>query len=59
VLVRLSGRLNTSRLAHTYEDLNQYKEHGTRTLTDRDCAEAGQQLGFVDGSVRYEMSRQI
>ena len=59
VLFGLSGKMNTIRLIYTYEDLNGYEDHETRTLTDRDYAEVGQQLGFVDGSVRYEVYRQI
>ncbi len=59
VLFGLSGKMNTIRLVYTYEDLNGYEEHETRTLTDRDYAEVGQQLGFVNGSVRYEVYRQI
>jgi hypothetical protein len=47
--------MNTIRLVYTYTDLNGYEEHETRTLTDRDYAKAGQRLGFVDGSVRYEI----
>ena len=59
VLFRLSGKMNTIRLIYTYEDLNGYEDHETRALTDREYAEAGQQLGFVNGSVRYEIYRQI
>ena len=47
--------MNTNRLVHTYEDLNGYEECKSRTLTDRDYVEVGQQLGFVDGSVQYEI----
>ena len=59
MLFGLGGKMNTIRLIYTYEDLNGYEEHETRTLTDRQYVEAGQQLGFVDGSVRYEIYRQI
>ena len=59
VLFGLSGKMNTIRLVYAYEDLNRYEEHETRTLTDREYAEAGQQLGFVAGSVHYEVYRQI
>ncbi len=59
VLFGLSGKMNTVRLVYTYEDLNGYEEHETRTLTDREYAEVGQQLGFVNGSVRYEVYRQV
>ncbi len=51
--------MNTIRLIYTYEDLNGYEDHETRTLTDREYAEVGQQMGFVVGSVRYEIYRQI
>ncbi len=54
VLFGLSGKMNTIRLIYTYEDLNGYEDHETRTLTDREYAEVGQQMGFVVGSVRYE-----
>lgn len=59
VLFGLSGKMNTIRLIYTYEDLNGYEEHETRTLTDRQYAEVGQQMGVVVGSVRYEIYRQI
>jgi len=51
--------MNAIRLVYTYEDLNGYQDHETRTLTERNYAKAGQRLGFVDGSVRYEIYRQI
>ena len=59
VLFGLSGKMNTIRLVYAYEDLNGYEDHETRTLTDREYAEVGQQLGFVPGSVRYEIYRHI
>ena len=59
VLFGLSGKMNTIRLVYTYEDLNGYEEHEIRTLTDQEYAEMGQQLGFVNGSLRYEIYRQI
>ncbi|MHB1501426.1 MAG: hypothetical protein ACYCYK_09740 [Candidatus Dormibacteria bacterium] len=59
MLFGLSGLMNAIRLVYTYEDLNGYQDHETRTLTERNYAKAGQRLGFVDGSVRYEIYRQI
>jgi hypothetical protein len=59
VLFGLSGKMNTVRLIYTYADLNGYEEHEVRTLTDRGYAEVGQKLGFTDGSIRYELYRQI
>lgn len=51
--------MKTIRLVYTYDDLNEYEEHEARTLTGRDYAEAGQQMGFVNGSLPYELYRLI
>ena len=57
VLFGLAGEMNTVRLVYQYEDLNGYESHEVRTLTDRTYAEIAQQMGFVDGSLRYEIYR--
>ena len=59
MLFGLSGLMNAIRLVDTYEDLNGYEDHETRTLTEPNHAKAGQRLGFVVGSVRYEIYRQL
>jgi quinol monooxygenase YgiN len=59
VLFGLAGKMNTVRLVYTYEDLSAYEAHEVQTLTDRGYAEVAQQMRLVDGSVRYEVYRQI
>ena len=59
VLFGLAGEMNTIRLVYAYEDLNAYEAHEARTLTDRGYAEVAQQMRLVDGSVRYEVYREL
>ncbi|MDA8394959.1 MAG: hypothetical protein M0T72_06910 [Candidatus Dormibacteraeota bacterium] len=51
--------MNTICLVYTYDDLNGYADHEPRTLTDHAYAKAGQQMGFIDSSLRHEIYRQI
>ncbi len=55
VLLGLAGPMNSVRLVYHYPDLNAYAAHEVRTLTDREYAEIAQQMGFVDGSLHYEI----
>ena len=59
VLFGLAGEMNTVRLVYHYDDLNGYEAHEARTLTDRDYAQVASQMRLVDGSVRYEVYREI
>jgi hypothetical protein len=59
VLQALSGEMNVVRLVFSYPDLNTYELEEARDAADPHYARVAGEMPYVDGTLRYEIYREI
>jgi hypothetical protein len=59
MLHALSGEMNAVRLVFPYPDLNAYEQEEARDLVDPDYARVAGAMPFVEGTLAYEIYRDI
>jgi hypothetical protein len=59
ILQALSGEMNVVRLVFTYQDLNAYQVEEGRDAVDPEYARVAGGMPFVDGTLAYELYREV
>lgn len=59
ILQALSGEMNVVRLVFSYRDLNAYELEEGRDASDPEYARVAGEMPFVEGTLEYELYREL
>ncbi len=59
VYLGLSGPMNTVLMTYDYDDLKVYEEEETGTARDREYARIASKMPYLEGTIHYEVFREV